>query len=273
MANLYKFGQGTFANYNALDSKSQYEVYFCTDTHQIFVGTQEYTKGTKVLNATPDENTAGDQDRLYAYNGSLYLFKGGTAGAYQWERVANVNDEVGTLTSIDAGEGLVTDSGSAITTSGTISHAVPTGAATVVDDLVDQSPAFGSTFAIKGITTDKFGHVTGVADHAVTIPTQTPVTVTDDTAAASTLAAGDSFTVITGVNMSTADGATNHDVVATLKTFTLPSDQNVTYEISSTSEGVVTLTGSDGNATTAAINGWDLLAKKSDITTVFIVIF
>lgn len=269
MPNLIQFGQGTLAGYTALASKDQYQVYFTTDTHQIFLGADEYTKGTKVLAAAPTTSTVGDQDRLYAYNGSLYLCTGVVSSEYQWVRVANVNDTAGTVTSIAAGEGLETTSGSAITDSGTIQHAVPTGAAATADSGTDQTPGFGQSFNIKGIATDKFGHVTGINDHSVTLPTETPVAVSDATGTAQTLTPGDSFTVITGVARSTALGATDHDLVATAQTFTLPADQNVTYEISSVAEGVVTLTGSDASSSTAKIDGWDDLAKKSDITSVF----
>jgi len=273
MANLFTLGQGTYENYAALASKSQYEVYFCTDTHQIFVGADEYTKGTKTLNATPTASTEGDQDRLYVVtNGTtkeLWLCKGvDSSDQYIWERVANINDVEGTVTSVAAGEGLETASGEPITSTGTIQHAVPTGASTVADDLSDQTPAFGSTFAIKGLATDKFGHVTGVNEHAVTIPAQTPVSVAPGSTAASTLVEGDSFTVITGVAMAST-ASDEHGLLLDTTTFTLPSDVEVTYEISSTEEGIVTLTGSDASSSTAQINGWDLLAKKSDITTVF----
>ena len=262
---LIKFGQGTYQNYAALESKSQYEVFFCTDTHQIFVGAQEYTKGTKVLNAEPTTSTPGDQDRLYAYNGSLYLYQGEVSEEHQWLRVANVNDDSGSVTSVAAGDGLETESGSAITTSGTIKHAVPTGASTVADTLADQTPAFGSTFAINGLATDKFGHVTAVNEHTVTLPTETALDVAAASTSSSTLTPGDSFTVITAVDK----GAGSHELASTAVTFTLPSDQNVTYEISSETEGVVTLTGSDASASTALISGWNDLAKKSDITAVF----
>ena len=268
MANLFNMGQGTKANYDALASKSQYEVYFTTDTHQIFLGAEEYTKGTKTLAAAPvDGTTEGDQDRLYAYNGALYLCT--NAASKTWVRVANINDTEGTVTSITAGEGLETASGEAITSTGEIKHSIPTGAAATADDLADQTPAFGSTFAIKGLATDKFGHVTGINEHKVTIPTETPVVVGSATAAAQTLNEGDSFTVITGVARSAEAGATDHDLIATTTTFTLPSDEERTYEISSTTEGVVTLTDDTGAASTAKINGWDDLAKKSELGSVF----
>lgn len=211
-----QFYAGLFANLPA--SRSEDTLYFCTDTHQIFKGSAEYTKGTKVLNAEPDGTTPGDKDRLYVYNGNVYLCGGvrtpETPNEYIWTRVANLNDEVGTVTSITVGEGLDQASGDTnpITATGTIKHAVPSGAATVADDIVDQTPAAGSTFEIEGVATDKFGHVTAVNKHAVTIPS---------------------------------------------------------YAVSSSAEGVITLTPSAGSASTVQINGWNDLAKKSELAAVF----
>lgn len=266
---LMKMGQGTRANYDALASKDQYSVYYCTDTHQIFVGAEEYTKSTLSLGGVPTTSTEGDTGRLYAYNGGLYLCSGQVSGEYQWTLVAETNVTAGTVSSVGATDGLETDQpeGAAITTSGNIKHSIPSGAATHIDDVVDQTPAFGSTFAIQSIATDKFGHVTGINSHAVTIPTETPVTVTPNAATAEPLAPGSTFTVLTGVSMSEAAGATDHDLVTDAVTFTVPLD--TTYTLTSESEGVLTLTDSNANASTVAINGWDLLAKKSDLTTVF----
>lgn len=272
MANLIKFGQGTYANYSALADKGQYEVFFCTDTHQIFVGSQEYTKSTQTIAAVPTSATAGDIGRLYfsSTDNALYLCSAVNSGEYTWIRVANINDIVGTVTSVAAEDGVETADGQAITVSGTIKHSVPTGASTFVDDILDQTPAFGSTFAIEGVSTDKFGHVTAINKHAVTIPTQTQVGVAAGTTAAQTLVEGQSFTVITGVKRSDASGASDHDIQYDTTTFTLPQDTEITYAISSEAEGVITLTGSEpGSSSTCMINGWDLLAKKSDITTVF----
>lgn len=268
MANLIQLGQGLFANYDALASKDQYQVYFTTDTHQIFVGANEYTKGTKQLTAEPTASTPGDQDRLYAYNGSLYLCTGISGGTYSWLRVANINDESGTVTAINVGEGLTTASGStSITTTDTVQHAVPTGASTLSGDTSAIAAAFGSTFAVETTNTDKFGHVTGVNERVVTMPTETPVTAVNDTEGLSeTLSYGSTFKALSGLYMDPKD---NHKVHATPITFTLPDSDDTTYSISSDTEGVVTLTDSNGSASTALINGWGDLAKKSDITTVF----
>ena len=207
-----QFFAGLYANLPS--SRSEDTLYFCTDTHQIFKGSAEYTKGTKVLNAEPTSSTAGDEGRLYAYNGNLYLCNL-NGESYLWTRVANINDEGGTITSITVGEGLDQASGDTnpITTTGTIKHAVPSGAATFDDDVIDQTPAAGSTFEIEGISTDKFGHVIDINKHTVTLPD---------------------------------------------------------YTLSSAIEGVITLTPSAGNASTVAINGWDDLAKKSELAAVFV---
>lgn len=208
-----QFFAGLYANLPS--SRSEDTLYFCTDTHQIFKGSAEYTKGTKVLNAEPTSSTPGDEGRLYAYNGNLYLCNLDGASSYTWTRVANINDEGGTITSITVGEGLDQASGDTnpITTTGTIKHAVPAGAAIFDDDITAQTPAAGSTFEIEGVSTDKFGHVIDINKHTVTLPD---------------------------------------------------------YTLSSATEGVITLTPSAGNASTVAINGWNDLAKKSELAAVFI---
>lgn len=267
MANLIKLGQGMYNNYSGIASKDQYQVYFTTDTHQIFVGADEYTKGTKTLAAVPTEATPGETGVLYAVDGSLYLCSGGSAGAYVWTRVANINDVEGTVTSVAAGEGLETESGSAITDTGTIKHSVPVGAAVTADSTTASGTtlAFGGTVDVQGVATDKFGHVTGAAVHTLTLPTETVVSVTPETGTPQTLTNGGTFTVVSGVTKGTG----THEVEAETTTFTLPTSTDTTYTISSVEEGVVTLTPSSGDATTAKINGWDDLAKKADITSVF----
>lgn len=275
MANLIKFGQGTYEHYNALGSKSQYEVYFCTDTHQIFVGSQEYTKSTKTLSAIPTTSTAGDIGRLYfvnvddPVNKGLYLCAAVDNGSYTWTRVANINDIVGTVTSVAAEDGVETADGNAITVTGTIKHSVPSGASTHADGVQDQTPAFGSTFAIQSIATDKFGHVTAINEHAVTVPTQTQVQSAAGSTAAQTLEEGSSFTVVTSVTRDPDAQASDHDLVYNTTTYTLPSDLELTYEISSVDDGVITLTDSEGGTSTCVINGWDTLARKSEIASVF----
>lgn len=263
--NLIVFAQGLFANLPA--SPDANTLYFCTDTHQIFLGANEYTKSTKILNAAPTEATVGDVGRLYAYNGSLYLCSAASGSTYTWIRVANVNDFAG-VTSVSAGEGLVTESGEAITETGTIKHAVPTGATVVSNQVAgDAALAFGSTFSVQGIATDKFGHVVGSTATTFTLPSETALTVEDATGTAQTLTAGSTFAVVTGVEEGTAD----QSVKQTTTTFTLPEDVDTTYTFatSSDTDGGILVTPSTGTAYTVTPKGWSDLAKKSDITAVF----
>lgn len=261
--NIVALRRGNFANLPA--TRDADTLYFTLDTHQIFLGANEYTKGTKVLASEPTSSTVGDVGKLYAYNGSLYLCTAADAGSYTYVRVANINDNDGTVTSIEAGEGLETASGSAITSTGTIKHAVPSGAAVVTDPTADAAPAFGGTFSIQGVATDKFGHVVASNTRTITMPTETPVTVETATGTAQTLQPGGTFTVVSNVEVGAADQSVKKTTVA----FTLPADANTTYTISSSEEGKVTLTPSDGTAQTITLNGWDLLAKKTDISAVF----
>jgi hypothetical protein len=70
-----------------------------------------------------------------------------------YDLAASKTSNEGTVTSIATGDGLT---GGPITVSGTVSHAIPTGAsATTLGNST-------SRYYIKRITTDKFGHVTGV---------------------------------------------------------------------------------------------------------------
>ena len=266
---VIQFCAGTYAQYSGLAVKDANKVYFCQDTKQIFVGESEYTKSTKTLTSVPTSSTPGDDGALYAYNGALYLCKIDGSN-YSWTRVANVNDYAGTMTSITVGEGLTNASGddNPITVSGTVKHAIATGAEAHVDDVTDQTATFGGTVTTQSVATDKFGHVVGIYTHNITMPTETVLTVDKQADGATVeLGYGDTFTVVAEVEK--GDGS--HEVVRTVKTFQLPeSDQHdTTYTISSTKEGKVTVTPSVGESYDVTINGWNDLAKKSDISAVF----
>lgn len=168
---IIKFKAGTSTNYAALANYDDNTLYFLTDTHQLFLGNVEYTKSNNnTLTAIPTSATKGEYGQLYycTANTSLYVC-GKTEGvATIWTRVANINDKNGTITSITAGDGL---SGDTITQSGTIAHAVPTGAETgSVGQDANSNPSFGGTFKVLQVATDKFGHVTAKNEHTVTLP-------------------------------------------------------------------------------------------------------
>lgn len=261
---MVKFGQGSYSSF-ATSTKDPNQIFFTTDTKQLFLGENEYTKGTRILNLAPTDATPGNPGTLYSYSTDLYLCQGydTTEEKYIWTRVANVNDVGGSVTSVAAADGVETADGQPITSTGTIKHSIPEGATVVTDPTADAAPAFGSTFAVQGVSTDKFGHVTASNTRTITIPEETVVDITDVTGAPETLASGSTFAAVTGVSK----GAGSHDITQTTTVFTLPESD--TYTISSTTEGIVTLTPSHGSASTAKIDGWDDLAKKADITSVF----
>ena len=216
-----QFKSGTSAGFAQITPDAS-TFYYLTDTQQIFLGSSEYTKSTHVLNAAPTESTPGDIGSLYAYNGNLYLCSAIDSGVYTYVRVANVNDVVGSVTSVGAGAGLATASGddNPITSTGTIVHAVPTGASTHSSTAsATQTLDFGDTFELETVDTDEFGHVTGFHTTTVTMPAN--------------------------------------------------PDTDTTYSISSSAEGTITLTPSEGSAETITIDGWSDLAKKSELSAVF----
>lgn len=261
-----RFLHGTAAGYAAIQSKDPNALYFCTDTKQLFLGTEEYTKGAAKLSAQPTESTVGEHGKLYAYNGSLYLCEV-ASGTYVWTRVANINDKQGTVTSVGAGEGLGIASGSEnpITGSGTLVHAVPEGAAVHADAGTDQTAEFGEAVEVEFVETDKFGHVIGIHKHTITLPEETEVSVSNETAEAETLEAGATFQAV--VEVVKGDGS--HEVKRTVKTFTLPGDKDTTYTFDSTEEGTLVVTPSGQTAQKIVIKGWEDLAKKSDLTKLF----
>lgn len=264
--NMINFKHGTAAQYAAA-TKSADTIYFLTDTKQIFVGDKEYTEAAFILESQPvNGTTAGVPGRLYVYNGNMYMCD----SAKNWTKVANVNEKNGTVTSISVSDGLETGSNddNPITSAGTIKHAVPQGATAHSATGKDQEATFGGTFEIETVSTDKFGHVTGVSTHTVTLPAETAISVTQVAGVAKTLVAGEKFSVVTEVEK--GDGS--HEVKRTLVEFTLPEDKNTTYTLAKgATDGSVKLVSTDGSEVHAdvVIQGWDNVAKKSDLASVF----
>ena len=64
-----KFAYGTKARYDALAPKDMDTLYFTTDTLQLFKGTTEYTKSTKMVSSLPAAGQVGHylfpHDRLH----------------------------------------------------------------------------------------------------------------------------------------------------------------------------------------------------------------
>lgn len=252
---LIQIKHGTLAAYTAA-TKDANTIYFITDAKKVFVGDTEYTEAVISLSSAPTSTTSGVEGRIYHYNGTLYIYSGSA-----WTKVANYNDKYGTVTSVAAGSGLT---GGTITGTGTIAHAVPAQGTPVDSDL---NPTFGGTFDMEEVQTDTFGHVIARNTITVTLPSETAISVTTATGTAKTLAAGESFTVVTEV----AKGSGSHEVKRTATTFTLPADKNTTYSLAAgTTDGSVKLVSSDGTEVHAdvVIKGWSDVAKKSDISAV-----
>lgn len=249
-------------SYKNLQTYDDNTLYFVSDTQQIFLGSIEYTKSIRVLDAQPNAATVGENGRLYVYNGNLYMCQ--VAGyTYVWTRIANVNEYEGTVESVIAGSGLT---GGTITKNGTIAHAVPVGAGAKSDSLVNVTPSFGGDFQIAGVSTDEFGHVTAVNLHTVTLPNETSVNVSNTTDTPEALDHDEAFTVVTAI----AKGTGSHDIAVTTKQFTLPADLDTTYIITKgTTEGTIKVTPSKGDPYEVEVNGWDQVAKLSDISAVF----
>ena len=167
------FKSGTKSAYSLIPSKDANTLYFCTDTQQIYLGDAEYSKSVTTLSGTPGVSTPGVAGNLYVYNGNVYLCNGFDGTNYLWVRVANVSDAVGTVTSVQIGDGLTNKSGTdnPITSTGEIEHAIPTGAAAHTSTAPSTKTLdFGDTFDIETTSTDKFGHVVGLVTTTVTMP-------------------------------------------------------------------------------------------------------
>ena len=225
---LVNFKYGLKSDHDNIQTKDLNTIYFCTDTMQIFVGDDEYTKVTEKLTAAPTSGAAGtgtqgEHGKLYYYNNNLYLCEvtGGVIPTYTWTRVANINTANGTVTSITltAGTGIYINSGAAITSSGsrTISHATPSGAsAGSTSPNSAQTPEFGDTFDTPVITTDSMGHVTNKSTTTVKIPSISATTSGSGNVVTSVTASNGA---ITATKESTAVLTSGSQTVAGTKTF------------------------------------------------------
>lgn len=261
--NAVVFASGTLAQYTAA-TKSADTIYFITDTNQIFVGSDEYTKSYVTLSAEPTTSTPGKIGTLGGYNGNLYACTAASSGSYTWVRVANVNDMAGSVTSVAASDGVETADGNPITTTGTIKHSIPSGAVAHTDAGAAQTATFGGTFNVETVGTDKFGHVNSITTSTVTMPTETAVTATQEAGTATTITDGGTFSAVTAV----AKGTGSHEVEVTTTQFTIPTGMTYTLSTGDT-EGTVKVTPSVGSAYDVTVKDWDKLAKLTDITTVF----
>ena len=136
----------------------------------MYVGSNEYTKSALTLESRPSLETEGEEGRIYICleDGSSYAYIGG-----RW--VVLYDPTVETVKSISAGE-CVTCDPDPITYKGTVSHSVPEGAQEIAPDTTPVKLNLGDTFNVKEIQTDKFGHVTGLEEKSITLPSADQLT-------------------------------------------------------------------------------------------------
>lgn len=150
-----------------------------------------------------------------------------------WVHIPSGDDEYkGTVTKVQAGQGLSTGT-NPISTSGTISH-VDT---TRTNNTSTASPAHSGTFtAIDSITTDTMGHISAVNTKTVTLPAQyshpTYTARTGVPAANASLTHGGTFTVTQPVS-----NGTGHITAMNTRTYTLPSETDVSIATAGTATG------------------------------------
>lgn len=137
-----KFLAGLKTNFNLIESKDTNTIYFCTDTHQMFVGDVEYTRPIQYGAGTPDTVPGSGNylppNSLYVdtTNNNVYYSKDGAS----WDICAN---------------NYTHPSSSADGTYG---------------DNTTTNPAMGGTIVVPKITVDASGHVTAGEDVTITLP-------------------------------------------------------------------------------------------------------
>lgn len=158
-----KHRHGTLEQYNSIQPEPD-SIYFITDTHQIFVGEQEYTKSALSLSVKPKDTDIGEEGRFYfcTQDGSSYIYIGG-----RWVVVYDPNRNI--VTKLTAGEGITCDP-NPIANKGTVSHYTPEGATSINPDTSQVEIKLGESFNVTQVKTDKFGHVTGTAQKAYKMP-------------------------------------------------------------------------------------------------------
>lgn len=94
-----KFMVGTSTSFNNLQTKDTDTLYFLTDTRQIFVGADEYTKSVRFLNSVPTSSTEGVEGIVYVYSAGNTLYTCSKNGnAYDWTVIATLTNCTGSVT-------------------------------------------------------------------------------------------------------------------------------------------------------------------------------
>ncbi len=213
-----------------LPTKAQVATYVASKTAGLS-GAMHYRGGVA---ADPTETTptgtyaSGD---VVTFGNKEYVYDG-----TNWRELGNEGSYALSSITISGGDGLT--GGGDISANRTITHAVPNGASAST-----KGTSGGRTY-IQTITTDKFGHITGVGTATETV-TNTTYTLTQDSNDGHVL----TFT-------SSATGAQP-------TTITIP-DNNTTYTFAEgTTDGAFSVTPSGGTAQTVSIHGLGTAAYEN----------
>jgi len=152
---MIQFKRGTLANYNLIASKDADTLYFITDTNQIFLGADEYTKSVQLVTSWP--TTGQIQGKLYV-NTTLTPIVGRVWTGSAWQDVIGGSASPSAISVINS----LTHTGSAGDALDALQGPVITG---LIDEKID----------IDGLT-PFIGKVQGVAtvagDNALTLTTK-----------------------------------------------------------------------------------------------------
>lgn len=73
MSNTIQFARGASSDFSPTAASAN-TLYFLTDTNQIFLGGEEFSKGVEELSSAPAADLIGEQGKLYIYNKTLYTY-------------------------------------------------------------------------------------------------------------------------------------------------------------------------------------------------------
>lgn len=141
---------GLYEGYANIAAKDANTIYFCTDTHQMFLGDDEYTKCGGTIATAPKSGvagtgTVGEHGKMYycTADATLYLCEvaGGVTPTFTWTAIAK------NYTHPNSG-----------VTAGSFG------------DTTAQTPAYGATFKVPSFSVNAQGHITTAGEHTVKIP-------------------------------------------------------------------------------------------------------
>lgn len=194
----FKFGLQT--NFDAL-TKDANTIYFTTDEQRFYVGDVEYSRPVGHGSALPTGYNPPNSLFVKELSGGgteLYFSKDGAS----WVLVSAIPASI---------------------------------AAGVVGTNETTTLTHGGSIVVPKVTYDAHGAITAAEDQTLTLPTETPVSVTQGTepSTATELTHGGTFTVVSDVTK----GSSSHDITETLAKFQLPEETAITVDSPAATSG------------------------------------